>query len=233
MAAPERAGVHGEDLTEVAGDRVFPSSWKPLMAEAWDLARATIDFCGVLGLLLGLMIGFELATQLPSQTDLTTALVRATLFGKLGTVLVSLVLGLRVMTDQNWLRERWQQLEVLGHPMLVHMAALAWAAVCVLFFFYFAALLGYAFGIELAPTGNALDALDRLAVNYPLTDLPRNAARVVAEGAALGWIHHFDAELMARADEHLSRSATRKAIAILLAVSAIEALDSYLYWIVF
>jgi hypothetical protein len=205
------------------------TTWHALVAQALQLMRATLDFCAVLGLLIGFLFGFELATQLPANLELVTALMRASLLGKLASVLVTLILSLRVITVQVQAGAADAQRE----SMTAHAGACIWAAVLSMVCFQVMALIGYGLGMEAASDGRGLEALDMLARAYPLSDIPRNVLRVSAEAGLVAWTWHFNANLLSERGEHQSRSVTRMVLFIILAAFAIEALDSYLYWIVF
>jgi hypothetical protein len=205
------------------------TTWHALVAEALDLMRATLDFCAVLGLLIGFLFGFELATQLPANLELVTALMRASLMGKLASVLVTLILSLRVITVQARAAAGTAHRDSLA----AHAGACIWAAVLSMACFQFMALIGYGLGMEAASDGRGLEALDLLAGAYPLSDIPRNILRVSAEAALVAWTWHFNATFLSAHREHQSRAVTRMVLFIILAAFAIEALDSYLYWIVF
>ena len=205
------------------------TTWHAMVAQALQLMRATLDFCAVLGLLIGFLFGFELATQLPANLELVTALMRASLLGKLASVLVTLILSLRVITVQV----RAGASEAHRESLSAHAGACIWAAVLSMVCFQFMALLGYGLGMEAASDGRGLEALDMLAQAYPLSDLPRNVLRVSAEAALVAWTWHFNATFLSASGEHQSRAVTRMVLFIILAAFAVEALDSYLYWIVF
>ena len=181
------------------------TTWHAMVAQALQLMRATLDFCAVLGLLIGFLFGVELATQLPANLELVTALMRASLLGKLASVLVTLILSLRVITVQV----RAGASEAHRESLSAHAGACIWAAVLSMVCFQFMALLGYGLGMEAASDGRGLEALDMLAQAYPLSDLPRNVLRVSAEAALVAWTWHFNATFLSASGEHQSRAVTR------------------------
>ena len=114
------------------------TTWHAMVAQALQLMRATLDFCAVLGLLIGFLFGFELAPQWPANLELVTALMRASLLGKLASVLVTLILSLRVITVQV----RAGASEAHRESLSAHAGACIWAAVLSMVCFQFMALLG-------------------------------------------------------------------------------------------
>ena len=196
-----------------------------LSAQALGHIRSTADFAGLVGFLWGAGLGVVVALNALSNLGIASEVVSTLLLQKLPSLITCVLLGVRVVL--------FQSLE--GHAnaddVLTDILAAVWAALVNVVVFLLCALLGYFLGIEASNAAFGESALQELAQHYPVSELMRLCLRTAIEASGLGWLGHLDKLILSRAKEAPSRSATRLLWLMVIWILSVEAIDSYINWL--
>ena len=136
-----------------------------------------------------------------------------------------MLIGIRVVL--------FQSLEGSAHndDVLSDILATLWAAWVNLVVFLLCAWIGYFVGIQASNAAFSASALLELAQHYPVTELMRLCLRTGVEALGLGWLGHLDKLILSRSKEPPSRSATRLLWLMVIWILSVEAVDSYIHWL--
>jgi len=175
--------------------------------------RSTADFVGLMGFLWGAGLGAVVALNALSNLGIASEVVSILLLQKLPSLVTSMLLGIRVVL--------FQSLEGSAHNDDVLSDILA--TLC--------AWIGYFVGIQASNAAFSASALLELAQHYPVTELMRLCLRTGVEALGLGWLGHLDKLILSRSKESPSRSATRLLWLMVIWILSVEAVDSYIHWL--
>jgi hypothetical protein len=187
--------------------------------------RSTADFVGLMGFLWGAGLGAVVALNALSNLGIASEVVSTLLLQKLPSLVTCMLLGVRVVL--------FQSLEGSAHndDVLSDILATLWAAWVNVVVFLLCAWIGYFVGIQGSNAAFGESALLELAQHYPVTELMRLCLRTGVEALGLGWLGHLDKVILSRAKESPSRSATRLLWLMVIWILLVEAVDSYIHWL--
>jgi hypothetical protein len=136
-----------------------------------------------------------------------------------------MLLGVRVVL--------FQSLEGNLHTgdFLTDMLATLWAAWVNVVVFLLCAWIGYFLGVQASNAAFVDSAVQELAQHYPISELIRVCLRTGIEALGLGWLGHLDKLILSREKESPSRSATRLLWLMVIWILSVEAVDSYIHWV--
>lgn len=156
--------------------------WQMVTTQARDIAQGSVGFCVLLGGGMGFLFGHQLPALLPGQFVLITQLVLGLVLGKSATVIVTLILALRMAF-------RFRQLTQGGSLRLgQEIVASGWGLLLGYVVFMLAALLGFAFGVEVSGAVSGYAAMRAVEQHYALAHLLHALLRMLASAVLLGWM---------------------------------------------
>ena len=198
---------------------------KQIVEQALGHIRSTADFAGLMGVLWGILFGAVVALSALSNLGIASEVVSMLLLQKLPSLVTSLLLGVRLVLFQS-LEGDTQYQAVLQDVM-----AALWTALFNVVVFLLCAWIGYFVGFQACNAAFAQPALQELAQVYPIYELIRLCVKTAILACGLGWLGHLDNLILNRAQQSPSRSATRLLWLMVIWILLVEAIDSYLHWV--
>ncbi len=196
-----------------------------LGAQALGHIRSTADFVGLMGVLWGAGLGALVALNALSNLGMASEVVSTLLLQKLPSLITCMLLGVRVVLFQS-LEGNMQTSD-----LLTDMLATVWAASVNVIVFLLCAWIGYFLGVQASNAAFGDSAVQELAQHYPVSELIRLCLRTGIEALGLGWLGHLDKLILSREKESPSRSATRLLWLMVIWILSVEAVDSYIHWV--
>ncbi len=196
-----------------------------LGAQALGHVRSTADFVGLMGVLWGAGLGAVIAFNALSNLGIASEVVSTLLLQKLPSLVTSMLLAVRVVLFQSL------EGNVDSDDLLTDMLATLWAAWINVVVFLLCAWIGYLVGVQASNAAFVDSTVQELAQHYPISELIRVCLRTGVEALGLGWLGHLDKHILSREKESPSRSATRLLWLMVIWILAVEAIDSYIHWV--
>ncbi len=196
-----------------------------LGAQALGHIQSTADFVGLMGVLWGAGLGALVALNALSNLGMASEVVSTLLLQKLPSLITCMLLGVRVVLFQS-LEGNMQTSD-----LLTDMLATVWAALVNVIVFLLCAWIGYFLGVQASNAAFGDSAVQELAQHYPVSELIRLCLRTGIEALGLGWLGHLDKLILSREKESPSRSATRLLWLMVIWILSVEAVDSYIHWV--
>lgn len=196
-----------------------------LGAQALGHIQSTADFVGLMGVLWGAGLGALVALNALSNLGMASEVVSTLLLQKLPSLITCMLLGVRVVLFQS-LEGNMQTSD-----LLTDMLATVWAASGNVIVFLLCAWIGYFLGVQASNAAFGDSAVQELAQHYPVSELIRLCLRTGIEALGLGWLGHLDKLILSREKESPSRSATRLLWLMVIWILSVEAVDSYIHWV--
>ncbi len=196
-----------------------------LGAQALGHIQSTADFVGLMGVLWGAGLGALVALNALSNLGMASEVVSTLLLQKLPSLITCMLLGVRVVLFQS-LEGNMQTSD-----LLTDMLATVWAASVNVIVFLLCAWIGYFLGVQASNAAFGDSAVQELAQHYPVSELIRLCLRTGIEALGLGWLGHLDKLILSREKESPSRSATRLLWLMVIWILSVEAVDSYIHWV--